>query len=31
MENKNELKEINVKIRKCYYFDDMLADRDIDS
>ena len=24
MESKNELKEIGIKIRSCYYFDDIM-------
>ena len=31
MESKDELKEINVKIRTCYHFDDVMKTRDIDS
>ena len=27
--SKNELKETDIKIRKCYYFDDIITDRDI--
>ena len=29
MENKDELKEIDVKNRACYYFDDIIGDFDI--
>ena len=29
MESKNELKEIDIKDRTCYYFDDIITDRDI--
>ena len=29
MENKNELKEIDVKNRTCYYFDDVIRAIDI--
>ena len=29
MENKDELKEINIKNRACYYFDDIIKDTDI--
>ena len=29
MENKDELKEIDIKNRTCYYFDDIITDRDI--
>ena len=25
MENKNKLKEIDIKIRACYYFDDIMV------
>ena len=28
MESKNELKEIDIKIRTCYCFDDIIKDRD---
>ena len=28
MESKDELKKINIKNRTCYYFDDIIADRD---
>ena len=28
MESKNELKEIDIKNRTCYYFDDIITDRD---
>ena len=31
MESKNELKEIDIKNRTCYYFDDIMKARDIDS
>ena len=33
MESKDELKEIDIKNRTCYYFDDIIrvCDRDIDS
>ena len=31
MESKNELKEIDIKNRTCYYFDDIMAVKDIDS
>ena len=31
MESKNELKEIYVKNRTCYYFDEIMEARDIDS
>ena len=32
MESKDELKEINIKNRTCYYFDDIIraSDRDTD-
>ena len=30
MESKNELKEIDIKNRTCYYFDDIMKARDID-
>ena len=30
MENKDELKEIDIKNRTCYYFDDINLGRDID-
>ena len=32
MESKDELKETNITIRKCYYFDDIIRfwDRDIE-
>ena len=30
MESKNELKEIDIKNRMCYYFDDIIRDIDID-
>ena len=30
MESKDELKEINIKNRTCYYFDDIMRVRDID-
>ena len=29
MKSINELKEIDVKIRACYYFDDIIRDKDI--
>ena len=29
MESKNELKEIDIKNRTCYYFDDVITDRNI--
>ena len=29
MESKNELKESDIKNRKCYYFDDIITVRDI--
>ena len=29
MESKNELKEIDIKNRTCYYFDDVIKDIDI--
>ena len=29
MENKDELKEIDIKNRAHYYFDDIITDRDI--
>ena len=29
MENKDELKEIDIKNRTCYYFDNIIKDRDI--
>ena len=29
MESKNELKEIDIKNRTCYYFDDIMRDGDI--
>ena len=29
MESKNELKEIDIKNRTCYYFKDIIKDRDI--
>ena len=29
MQSKNELKEIDVKNRTCYYFDDIIKDVDI--
>ena len=29
MESKDELKEICIKNRTCYYFDDIITDRDI--
>ena len=29
MESKDELKEIDIKNRKCYYFDNTIKDRDI--
>ena len=29
MESKNELKEIDIKNHACYYFDDIITDRDI--
>ena len=29
MERKDELKEIDIKNRTCYYFDDILTNRDI--
>ena len=31
MESKDELKEIDVKNRRCYYFDDIMKVRDIDN
>ena len=31
MESKNELKEIDIKNRTCYYFDDIMNARDINS
>ena len=31
MESKDELKEVDIKNRKCYYFDDIMKARDIDS
>ena len=31
MESKDELKEIDIKYRTCYYFDDVMKARDIDS
>ena len=30
MESKDELKEINIKNRTCYYFDDIVRVRDVD-
>ena len=30
MENKDEAKEIGIKNRTCYYFDDIVRDRDKD-
>ena len=30
METKDDLKEIDVKNRSCYYFDDIIAIRDIE-
>ena len=29
MERKDELKEIDIKNRTCYYFDDIIRDLDI--
>ena len=29
MERKDELKEIDIKNRTCYYFDDIITNRDI--
>ena len=29
MESKDELKEIDIKSRACYYFDDIIRDFDI--
>ena len=29
MKSKNELKEIDIKKRTCYYFDDIITDRDV--
>ena len=29
MKSKNELKEFDIKNRTCYYFDDIITDRDI--
>ena len=29
MKSKNEIKEIDIKNRTCYYFDDIITDRDI--
>ena len=29
MKSKNEIKEIDIKNRTCYYFDDIIIDRDI--
>ena len=29
METRNERKEINIKSCTCYYFDDIISDRDI--
>ena len=29
MKSKNELKEIDIKNCTCYYFDDIITDRDI--
>ena len=29
MKSKNDLKEIDIKNRTCYYFDDIMSDRDI--
>ena len=29
MESKDELKEIGFKYRTCYYFDDIIKDKDI--
>ena len=29
MESENELKEIDIKNRTCYYFDHIMTDRDI--
>ena len=29
MESKDELKETNITNRKCYYFGDIIKDRDI--
>ena len=31
MESKNELKEIDIKNRTCYYFDDIIFDFDLDN
>ena len=30
MESRDELKEINIKSRTCYYFDNIVTDRDTD-
>ena len=30
MDSKDELKKIDVKIRTCYYFDDIMPVKDID-
>ena len=29
MESKDELKQIDIKNRTCYYFDDIITNRDI--
>ena len=29
MESKNEFEKIDIKNRTCYYFNDMMTDRDI--
>ena len=29
LKSKNDLKEIDIKNRMCYYFDDITTDRDI--
>ena len=31
MESKDELKEIDIKSRPCYYFDDIMRDKDTDT
>ena len=31
MESKGELKESDIKNRTCYYFDDIITDRNINS
>ena len=31
MESKNKLKEIDIKTRTCFYFDDIMKASDIDS